>query len=115
MRPPTTARALVAALALAGIAGGPAWAGSAVALDDAELDLVVAGEAPDAEGDPAVRTTVFQTTQTISGPVQQGASSMISVFALNSAVNAQLNLIVGDVGHATQVNAGAVGQSMTLR
>jgi hypothetical protein len=40
---------------------------------------------------------------------------MISVTALNSAVNAQLNLIVGDVAQATQINNGLVGQALTFR
>ena len=110
----STIRAVAIALAVVGVVAAPAWGGG-VALSDAELDQVFGGEAVEPDKDVAGRAVVIHTMQTITGPVQQGASSMISVIALNSAVNAQLNLIVGDVGHATQVNAGLVGQTLTLR
>jgi hypothetical protein len=108
-------RAVAVALAVLGALAAPAWAGSVVALSDAELDQVFGGEAVEPDNKAPGRTVVFQTTQTITGPVQQGASSMISVTALNSAVNAQLNLIVGDVAQATQINNGLVGQALTFR
>ena len=108
-------RAVAIALAVLGALAAPAWAGRVVALSDAELDQVFGGEALEPADKVPGRTVVFQTTQTITGPVQQGASSMISITALNSAVNAQLNLIVGDVGQATQIKAGLVGQTFTFR
>lgn len=111
----STVRVMAITLTVVAVVAAPAWAGSVVALTDAELDLVFGGEAVDPSRDVPGRTVAVHTTQTITGPVQQGASSMISVIALNSAVNAQMNIIVGDVGHATQVNSGLVGQTLTLR
>jgi len=100
------------ALLLAGILlDSPAWAGGGTVLADAELELIHGGEPAESDGTSTrLHTVTVNTTQNITGPVQQGANSMISIIALNSAVNAQLNMLVGDVGHATQANLGTAGR-----